>query len=107
LRYVVHFVGDIHQPLHAISDADHGGNCERLDPPVGKARNLHALWDGELVNALHLSDTALAAELEDRIRALGPGRQSELAAGTVDDWVWESHELAIADVYKTLQIPPE
>jgi len=107
LRYVVHFVGDIHQPLHAISDADHGGNCERLDPPVGKARNLHALWDGELVNALHLGDTALAAELEDRIRALGPGRQNELAAGTVDDWVWESHQLAIADVYKTLQIPTE
>lgn len=107
LRFVVHFAGDIHQPLHAVSDADHGGNCERLDPLTGNAKNLHALWDGELVNALHLSDTALARELEDRIQALGPQRESELAAGTVDDWVWESHELAIADIYKTLQIPTE
>lgn len=61
LRYVVHFVGDIHQPLHAISDADLGGNCERLDPPVGEAKNLHALWDGVLVNELNLSDRALAS----------------------------------------------
>ncbi len=107
LRYVVHFVGDIHQPLHAISDADHGGNCERLDPLIGKARNLHALWDGELVNALDLGDKALATELEKRIQDLGPDRQAELAEGTLDDWVWESHELAIADVYQKLQIPTE
>ena len=32
LRFVVHFVGDIHQPLHAISDADAGGNCEATIP---------------------------------------------------------------------------
>lgn len=32
LRYLVHFVGDLHQPLHAVSDADLGGNCERVDP---------------------------------------------------------------------------
>ena len=107
LRYVVHFVGDIHQPLHAVSDADHGGNCERLDPQIGKAKNLHALWDGELVNSLQANDRRLSAELEDRIQALSNERQSELAAGTVNDWVWESHELAIADVYKTLQIPTE
>src|SRR5262249_52635098 len=44
LRYVVHLVGDIHQPLHTISDADLGGNCEQVNPPVGQAKNLHAIW---------------------------------------------------------------
>src|SRR3954454_20552434 len=34
LRYLVHFVGDIHQPLHAASNADQGGNCELLVPPI-------------------------------------------------------------------------
>ncbi len=107
LRYVVHLTGDIHQPLHTVSDADLGGNCEHLDPLIGRARNLHALWDGELVSMLHANDRSLAADLEDRIQALGAERQSELAAGGVDDWVWESHQLAIADVYKALQIPTE
>jgi hypothetical protein len=100
LRYLIHFVGDIHQPLHTISDADLGGNCERLDPTVGKAKNLHALWDGELVNELNLSDKELAARLEEHV-------QSVNATGDIDDWAWESHELAIADVYKELRIPTE
>lgn len=100
LRYVIHFVGDIHQPLHTISNADQGGNCERLNPYVGQAKNLHALWDGELVNELNLSDKALAAQLEDRA-------QDVSVAGSVDDWTWESHELAISDVYQALRIPTE
>jgi nuclease S1 len=49
LRFVVHLVGDSHQPLHAASDADQAGNCELLDPAVGRAKNVHAVWDGEIV----------------------------------------------------------
>jgi S1/P1 Nuclease len=107
LRYVVHFVGDIHQPLHAISDADLGGNCEQLDPPVGKAKNLHALWDGELVNALNTSDKALAEDLEGSIDEMGPRRERELAEGKEEDWTWESHEIALRDIYRRLRIPVE
>lgn len=107
LRYVVHFVGDIHQPLHAVSDADLGGNCERLDPAVGEAKNLHALWDGELVNELNLGEEALASELEHQVQQLDDRQRRALAAGSIDDWTWESHELAIADVYRKLPIPTE
>lgn len=107
LRYVVHFVGDIHQPLHAIADADQGGNCEHLNPQVGQAKNLHALWDGELINELNLSDKALASDLEGQIERLDPEERSELSSGSVEDWTWESHELAITDVYKQLRIPTE
>src|SRR6201999_2917367 len=59
LRYLVHFVGDVHQPLHAVSDADLGGNCEHIDPPIGDAQNLHALWDGAIVNSIGESDRDL------------------------------------------------
>jgi S1/P1 Nuclease len=107
LRFLVHFVGDIHQPLHAISDADLGGNCERLDPPVNRAKNLHSLWDGGIVNAMDADDRELAADLEKEVEALGSGRAHELAQGSPNDWAWESHQLAIKNVYGRLHIPLE
>ncbi len=107
LRFLVHFVGDLHQPLHAVSDADLGGNCERLDPPLGNAKNLHALWDGEIVNEMTLSDKVLTAELEREIGSLSSQQQREMAAGNQDDWAWESHELARKNIYWKLHIPLE
>jgi S1/P1 Nuclease len=105
LRYVVHLVGDIHQPLHDVSDADLGGNCEVLDPPVGKAKNLHALWDGEIINEMSASDRALSSELEAEIKEFSPRRDRQFSEGKEDDWVWESHEIAVHQVYRRLHIP--
>lgn len=107
LRFVIHLVGDIHQPLHTISDADLGGNCERLDPPVGSAKNLHALWDGPLVDAVNPDSRALADELEDAAGQMSAAGRNAIAAGNQDDWVWESHELAIKVVYRNFRIPVE
>ena len=107
LRFLVHFVGDIHQPLHTIDDADLGGNCEQLNPPVAKARNLHALWDGEIVNAINPDDKSLAGDLENEMATMPPARQQALSRGTADDWAWESHELAMQDIYSKLHIPTE
>lgn len=44
LKFIVHFVGDIHQPLHVGRGDDRGGNEIRLTFE-GKGTNLHALWD--------------------------------------------------------------
>ena len=107
LRYLVHFVGDIHQPLHAISDADLGGNCEHIDPPIDTANNLHAVWDGAIVNAVNPSDRELAADLERNLQSFSPQLRTDLALGNQDDWAWESHKLAIGDVYQKLAIPTE
>jgi hypothetical protein len=105
LRYVVHLVGDIHQPLHDVSDADLGGNCELLDPPIGKAKNLHALWDGEIINEMSASDRTLAAELDSEIQEFSPHRERQFSDGKEDDWVWESHEIAVHQIYRRLHIP--
>jgi hypothetical protein len=107
LRFLVHFVGDLQQPLHASSDADQGGNCETLASPVEQAKNLHALWDGTLVNALGSDDTTLAVELETEIAALSDDQRSDFAAGDENDWAWESHRLALVNIYKRLAIPKE
>lgn len=107
LRYLVHLVGDIHQPLHAISDADEGGNCEQLPEAVGNATNLHALWDGGILREMASSDRSLASELNQDIDGWGSLRLQEVTQGNQDDWAWESHVLAEKDVYQRLHIPVE
>jgi hypothetical protein len=107
LRYLVHLVGDIHQPLHAVSDADLGGLCERLVPPVGQAKNLHGLWDGEIIEQMDHSARSLAAELNDEVGKWSSFRRDGAARGNQDDWVWESHLLAERDIYGRLHLPVE
>ncbi|PPU97227.1 endonuclease [Xanthomonas populi] len=57
LKFVVHFVGDIHQPMHAGYAHDNGGNAFQLQID-GKGSNLHSLWDSGMLNDRHLSDDA-------------------------------------------------
>jgi S1/P1 Nuclease len=107
LRYLIHLVGDIHQPLHDISDADLGGNCEQLNPAFGEAKNLHALWDGGIIAAMDTDSKKLASSLESDIRSMTEAGRDALAAGDQDDWVWQSHQLAIENVYGKLHVPTE
>ena len=65
LRFLVHFLGDIHQPLHCATDADAGGNCIKTKN-LGK--ELHAVWDTPLVGLAtsgtpHAAATALNSSL--------------------------------------------
>ena len=100
LKFVVHFVGDLHQPFHAIG-VERGGNgipisvfgsstCGRGDPRRSSC-NLHGLWDSELIGHRRLRDGAYAAELERQItvRRLN-------ASGSAAEWAMESHALARA-----------
>ncbi|HET6631627.1 MAG TPA: S1/P1 nuclease, partial [Rhodanobacteraceae bacterium] len=54
LKWVVHMVGDIHQPLHAEDDNDKGGNTVQLQY-FGQGTNLHAVWDSRIIeHQLHV-----------------------------------------------------
>jgi len=66
LRFVVHLVGDLHQPLHVGKCCDKGGNDVQVTW-FGKPTNLHAVWDSMLVDDEQLSFTELAAKLERHI----------------------------------------
>lgn len=59
LKYVVHFVGDVHQPLHAGFADDRGGNTYQLQA-FGRGTNVHALWDSGLIRNMSPDSAALA-----------------------------------------------
>ena len=63
LRYLVHFVADVHQPLHAGYRDDRGGNTVQLRFLM-RGSNLHALWDKGLLERLGLDNSALIAAVQ-------------------------------------------
>jgi hypothetical protein len=107
LRYIIHFVGDLHQPLHSTTNADEGGNCVplkyfRREPHErghGLAPNLHSVWDSAILE--RDSEGADPAEYADMLLGTFAGSiQAWQRSGIhVDDWVWESHEYAESTVY--------
>ena len=62
LRFVVHIVGDLHQPLHVGKCCDKGGNDVKVKW-FGRDMNLHSVWDSAMVDDEQLSFTELAAKL--------------------------------------------
>lgn len=63
LKFLIHFVGDIHQPLHVGKPGDRGGNDVKVTW-FGKEVNLHHLWDEELVDFQKLSYTEYATAID-------------------------------------------
>ena len=55
LKFLVHFVGDAHQPLHAGYARDKGGNTVQLQLD-GQGSNLHRLWDSAVIASAELSE---------------------------------------------------
>jgi hypothetical protein len=89
LRFVVHLVGDLHQPLHAGKCCDKGGNDVKVTW-FGKPTNLHAVWDSQLVDDEQLSFTELAAKLERHISNDDVIRWWDV---NPRDWISESAEI--------------
>ena len=89
LRFIVHLVGDLHQPLHVGKCCDRGGNDVKVSW-FGKPTNLHAVWDSQLVDEEQYSFTELAAKLE---RHIAP--QDVLKWWDINprDWISESAEI--------------
>ncbi len=106
LAFLIHFVGDVHQPLHAANDADLGGNCIRVDSEP-RAENLHAAWDTAIVHRLEDGDgiEATARKLEKTYA--GEKASDAWFPGHTDDIAWESNQIARSDIYAALRIPVE
>jgi len=89
LRFLIHFVGDLHQPLHVGRAEDQGGN-KIIVYWFDKKTNLHSLWDSGLIDFQQYSFTEYANQLniapEEQIKAW---QQSSL-----EDWFYESYVLA-------------
>ncbi len=88
LRFIVHLVGDLHQPLHVGKCCDRGGNEIKVTW-FGKPTNLHSVWDTQLVDDEQLSFTEMAAKLERHISERDLIRWWDI---NPRDWISESAE---------------
>ncbi len=89
LRYYVHLVGDIHQPLHVGLKCDRGGNRVKVYYH-GKMRKLHVVWDYELIESQKLSYTEFATML---LEHAGHDQLAEYRNSNYFDWAAEATKL--------------
>ena len=98
LKWVVHLVGDIHQPLHAADNGDHGGNLVLvvLEGVHTRGReNLHRAWDTDLVQrALHARNRQQPPRDIDALTGEAANLEREVGQGTPESWARESNNLA-------------
>lgn len=102
LKYFVHFMGDVHQPLHVVDNGDAGGNAVQASftGASGKqiTRKLHEIWDTELVkmNLRGVQEEGFASELVAAYSSKAP----QLAQGSLDDWIAETRSVSKNFAYK-------
>jgi hypothetical protein len=120
LRFLIHFVGDLHQPLHAVTNNDQGGNCvpvaffdsvpqSRNPQTESYAPNLHGVWDTNILAKATEGKTVdqVASDLDQAFERKIIRWQR--GSANVDEWAWESYQLAVKKVYGKLpgRIPIE
>lgn len=115
LRFVIHLVGDLHQPLHTATNNDRGGNCV----PVGffgrapqetnphreeYSPNLHEVWDIDIIEQFSRGQSLqqVAHELDTEFRVQILGWQSQ--PPDFSAWAWETHQAAETTVYGRLPV---
>lgn len=97
LRFLIHFIADVHQPLHAEDDGDKGGNAVHVS--LGRERtNLHRVWDNDVVRAF-----GYGRDADRRVAAIiGPAQRKAWTVGTPADWANEAHAIARDRIYPNL-----
>ena len=89
LKFIVHFIGDLHQPLHCYDNNDRGGN-EITVRWLGKKTNLHAVWDNKIITYHNENVYDYTARLK---RWLKIKNLTTLTNGTITDWANEAHQI--------------
>ena len=105
---MIHFVGDIHQPLHVTDNKDDGGNCAPMVLLNSiTISNLHSIWDSGLIEehlrVLQETPAQYAASLDQRFAAQKAGWSPQPT--DVPAWIWEIHALGNETVFGALQPP--
>ena len=113
LRFLIHFVGDLHQPLHAVTNNDQGGNCVpvaffdalpllRNPQTESYVPNLHGVWDTNILAKSTEGKTVdqVTLDLDQSFR--NKIARWQKGAADVDAWAWESYQLATKKVYGKL-----
>jgi S1/P1 Nuclease len=93
LAFMVHFIGDIHMPLHSGDKDDRGGNDRVTDYGIVPDLNLHWIWDGPL------AERAITSAQPSLVRRYNAAERAALAGGDPAEWGRESWEIAGSFVY--------
>ena len=88
LKLLIHFIGDLHQPMHVALADDKGGNDFKLQW-FYKDSNLHRVWDTEMINGYGMG----YIELAENADVLSKEQVKAIQKGTVIDWINETHAL--------------
>jgi hypothetical protein len=106
LMFIIHFVGDLHQPLHTVKDFV-GGNLLKVTffvEPTKKKRektNLHVVWDTHLIKARFFDWGSYVTFLVDTWL---PGKDlDQLAKGTPIEWALDAHQIAIENSFNNVE----
>jgi hypothetical protein len=102
LKFVLHLVGDLHQPLHAADDHDAGGNRKRVVADGFRPGNLHHFWDVEFVERLGTDPRQVAAGI---VGDISVEQRRVWSVGTISEWTIESCDVARKDAYGRLPGP--
>jgi hypothetical protein len=93
LKYLIHLVGDAHQPMHISRREDKGGNTIQLRFDH-KGTNLHSLWDSKLIDHEGLSEADIAKTYD----VATPAQIKQWQADSPMEWIWESYQIS-SEVY--------
>jgi hypothetical protein len=97
LKMLVHFVGDLHQPLHIGEKENKGGNTVQVQW-FGQGTNLHSVWDTKMIERWNMS----YVELANNANHLSKKQIEKLQEGTIVNWVDGVHEIT-KKVYKSVK----
>jgi hypothetical protein len=122
LMFLVHFMGDLHQPLHDTTNNDRGANCIPIiffgqQPKLtdasgeGYTPNLHGVWDTDLPTKI---GNIRQVSRDDDVKQFAAELSREFASDIktwqhqpldLDEWAWDSHQLAVSVAYGKLSTP--
>jgi hypothetical protein len=100
-KFLLHFIGDLHQPLHASDDHDAGGGKMPVAAPDIEASNLHIFWDVDAVRQLGSGAVGIAGQL---IAGVTPEEERHWCRGNAADWALETFGVGRDHAYGRL--PP-
>jgi len=89
LKMLIHFMGDLHQPLHVGRGEDKGGNDIKVKW-FRESSNLHRVWDSDMIDSYKMS----YYEMADNADKLSKAQVQSIQKGDLLDWVYESQALA-------------
>jgi hypothetical protein len=96
LMFLIHFIGDMHQPLHCSDNQDQGGNGVHVRF-FDRNMNLHSVWDSGLLGRMETQDQLFAELSPESAR-----KARKFSKGSVEQWAEQSHKAAQKIVYGKL-----